>query len=64
MKYKKTNKHDIEFLKLATINTLVNSRITLSKKDIKLLIKYLNKLGLQVFPITFIGIILLKSMII
>ena len=51
MKYKKINKHDIEFLKLATINTLVNSKITLSKKDIKLLIKYLNRLGLYVFPI-------------
>ena len=46
MKYKKINKHDIEILKLATINTLVNSKITLSKKDIKLLIKYLNRLGL------------------
>ena len=63
MKYKKINKHDIEFLKLATINTLVNSKITLSKKDIKLLISYLNRLGLQVFPITLIDIILLKSML-
>jgi len=46
MKYKKINKQDIEFLKLATINTLVNSKITLSKKDIRLLISYLNRLGL------------------
>ena len=46
MKYKKINKHDIEFLKLATINTLVNSKLLYQKKDIKLLIKYLNRLGL------------------
>ena len=46
MRYKKINKHDIEFLKLATINALVNSKITLSKKDIKILISYLNRLGL------------------